>query len=55
MKTIDTARLDDKGRVTLPRLVKEILDLTPTTKEKPGSLIRFVDDGKGRVYIERLD
>jgi bifunctional DNA-binding transcriptional regulator/antitoxin component of YhaV-PrlF toxin-antitoxin module len=55
MKTIDTARLDDKGRVTIPKLVKESLDLTATTKEKPGSLIRFVDDGKGRVYIERLD
>jgi bifunctional DNA-binding transcriptional regulator/antitoxin component of YhaV-PrlF toxin-antitoxin module len=53
--TIDTARMDERSRIAIPKLVKDALDLTPSSKDAPGSLIAFKKDEDGRVFIERLD
>lgn len=53
-RTIDTARLDDRSRIPLPKLVKEELGLEAATKEAPGSLVIFKVNAQGQVYIEKL-
>jgi bifunctional DNA-binding transcriptional regulator/antitoxin component of YhaV-PrlF toxin-antitoxin module len=55
MKTIATSRLDGKNRLTVPKLVRDRLKLTPTTEDEPGDLVRFVEDEQGRIYIKKLD
>jgi hypothetical protein len=47
--------MDAKHRVAVPKYVIEKLRLNPATKDEPGDIVRFIDDGKGRIYIERLD
>lgn len=54
MKTIATSRLDGKNRLTVPKLVRDRLQLASTTEDEPGDLVRFVEDEKGRIYVEKL-
>ena len=57
MKILDTSRLDDKGRVIIPKVVREALDLQVANKDsgERGSLIAFKKDDKDRIHLVRLD
>lgn len=51
---IDTARLDERSRIPLPKLVKESLDLEPKSKTNPGSLVGFYEGEDGKIYVEKM-
>jgi hypothetical protein len=55
MKTLGTSRVDAKHRSSIPPIVMEKLNLNPATKGEPRDLVLFIDDGKGRIYIQKLD
>jgi len=56
MQTLDTSRLDEKGRVIIPKAIREELGLIPADKAKGerGSMVVFKKDDKGRIYIEKI-
>ncbi len=56
MELIEVMRLDNKGRVIVPKEVREILDIHAADRKKDirGSLVAFKADGK-RIILEKVE